>query len=163
MKVYLLEARSGDRVEAIISNAGKADMPSGKDGWQFTWKKLYKTEGAFFYRLARTGSPNEIEGLLMLTLINGEMLYMNDIEVAPHNYGSGGSYENVAGCLLAFACYKSFELGKGHYLGYLSFDSKTRLIELYEKKFGATSAMGQKMFFDPVAGKKLMKKYLNIE
>lgn len=103
--------------------------------------------------LPENGSDKSVEALI---------LYMNAIEIAPHNYGTAGKLENVAGCLLAFACYKSFELGKGHYLGFLSFDSKTRLIELYEKKYGATMARGQKMFFSPAAGKKLMKKYLNI-
>lgn len=99
----------------------------------------------------------------MLILINEEMLFMNNIEVAPHYYGSVGKFENVAGSLLAFACYKSFELGKNHYMGYLSFDSKTELIELYQSKYGATFAMGQKMYFDPEAGKRLMSKYLGIE
>lgn len=98
----------------------------------------------------------------MLTLIEDELLYMNNIEVSPHNFGANGKHENVAGCLLAFACKKSFEMGKNHYLGYLSFDSKTELIGLYEKKYGATLAAGQKMFFTPEAGRKLMKQYLMI-
>lgn len=161
MKVALLEAGSGKKLEAIITEAMQKDIPSRKDGWQFTWKKLFKTERALFFRIAAIERPGQTEGLLMLSLINEELLYMNAIEVAPHNFGSAGRYENVAGCLLGYACYKSFELGKGPYLGFLSFDSKTRLIELYEKKYGATFAMGQKMFFDPNAGKELMKKYLN--
>jgi hypothetical protein len=163
MKVYLQEVKSGNLVEAIISKALKADLPLRKDGWQFTWRKLGKVEGAQFYKLTTVESPDEVEGMLMLTLFNEEMLYMNNIEVAPHNFGSEGKYDHVAGSLIAFACYKSFELGKNYYMGFLSFDSKTRLIELYEKKYGATFAMGQKMFFDPEAGKKLMKRYLLIE
>lgn len=162
MKVLLQETASGKTSEALIAEAHWEDTPSRKNGWQFTWRKLFKTEGALFFRLARTDTPGQTEGLIMLTLINNEMLYMNDIEVAPHNFGSGGKFENVAGCLLAFACYKSFELGSGPYQGYLSFDSKTQLIELYQEKYGATFAMGQKMFFDPSSGKKLMKQYLNI-
>lgn len=163
MKVYLQEVKSGDLVEALISKALKADLPLRKDGWQFTWRKLGKVEGPQFYKLTRVEAPDEVEGMLMLTLINEEMLYMNNIEVAPRNFGSEGKYDHVAGSLIAFACYKSFELGKNYYLGFLSFESKTRLIELYEEKYGATFAMGQKMFFDPEAGKKLMKKYLLIE
>ena len=71
-------------------------------------------------------------------------------------------YENVAGCLLAYACRKSFEIGRGNYNGYLSFDSKTNLIELYQNKYGANLAMGNKMYFSPETGKNLMKKYLLI-
>jgi hypothetical protein len=137
-------------------------MPLKKDGWQFTWKKLAKIEGAQFYKITLKDSPSKLEGLLMITLINDEMLYMNNLELAPHNYGSKGKYENVAGCLIAFACKKSFELGRGNYLGFLSFDSKTELISLYEEKYGAILAMGQKMFIDPGQGRKLMEKYLNI-
>ena len=163
MKVYLQEVESGEKVEAIISKALKKEMPLKKDAWQFTWKKLASTEGAEFYKLSKTETPEEVEGMLMLTLINEEILFMNNIEVAPHNYGSGGRYENVAGSLIAFACHKSFELGKNYYLGYLSFESKTQLIKLYGEKYGARLVMGQKMFIDPSAAKELMKKYLLIE
>lgn len=99
----------------------------------------------------------------MLTLVNGEMLYMNNIEVAPHNYGRYGKYENVAGCLFAFACNKSLEIGKENYNGFVSFDAKTEFIQFYQEKYGATVARGQKMFFDPAAGKALIDKYLNIK
>ena len=93
--------------------------------------------------------------------MNDEMLYMNTIEVAPHNYGSNGKYENVAGCLIAFGCLKSFELGKNHYEGYLTFESKTELIQFYQKKYGASIAAGQRMFINPKAGLNLIEKYLN--
>ena len=163
MKVLIKDTSLGIHEEAMISEAMKEDIPLRKDGWQFTWGKLFQIEGALFFKMSRLNAPAQIEGMLMLTLINDEMLYMNNLEVAPHNYGVNGKYENVAGCLLAFACYKAFDLGMDNYLGYVSFDSKTELIELYEKKYGATHAMGQKMFFDPAAGRKLMKKYLEIE
>lgn len=163
MRVNLKEVESGELIEGLITKASKSDLPLKRDGWQFTWKKLGKTEGAEFYKLSTVEDPETVEGMLMLTFINEEMLYMNNIEVAPHNYGSEGKYDNVAGGLIAFGCYKSFEQGKNYYLGYLSFESKTQLVELYQNKYGATFAMGQKMFFDPVAGKQLMKKYLTIK
>lgn len=163
MKVLLKNVKTNEIEAAIIELAGKGDMPLRKDGWQFTWRKLYETEGALFYKLFTTNSPNQIEGIIMLSLLNDEMLYMNNVEVAPGNFGASGIYANVAGSLLAFGCYKSFELGKGNYLGFLAFDSKTELIELYQEKYGATLATGQKMFFTPDAGRKLIEKYLNIE
>ncbi len=163
MKAYLKEVYTGNDLEGVILDAIKEDMPLKKAGWKFTWTSLYKTEGASFFKLVLAQSPAQVEGMLMLTLINGEMLFMNNIEVAPHNYGVKGKYGNVAGCLLAFACKKSFEWGKGHYMGFLSFDSKTELIPLYEEKYGATYAMGHKMFFTPEAGRKLMREYLKIE
>jgi hypothetical protein len=163
MRVNLKEVKSGELIEGIITKANKSDLPLKQDGWQFTWKRLGKTEGAEFYKLSTVEDPETVEGMLMLTLINEEILYMNNIEVAPQNYGSEGKYDNVAGGLIAFGCYKSFEQGKSYYLGYLSFESKTQLIELYQNKYGATFVMGQKMFFNPGAGKQLMKKYLTIK
>lgn len=163
MKIYLEEVDTGTLYEGQILKSLPHEMPLKKDGWQFTWRKLAKIEGAQFYKITLKDSPNEIEGLLMITLINEEMLYMNNLEVAPHNFGKEGKYENVAGSLIAFACRKSFELSKGNYLGFLSFDSKPQLISLYQTKYGATWAMGQKMFIDPERGKRLMEKYLNFK
>ncbi|PPK87172.1 hypothetical protein CLV84_0108 [Neolewinella xylanilytica] len=161
MRIQLVEASSGKSVDALIVRCSSSNLPLKKDGWQFTWKRLGKTEGAEFCKIVRVSEPGEIEGVLMLTLLNGEMLYMNNIEVAPHNFGEHGRYDRVAGCLIAFACYKSFEEGTGHYIGYLTFDSRTKLIDLYQNKYGATHAMGQQMFINPDAGRKLMDTYLN--
>ena len=52
--------------------------------WRFSWKKLNKLKGVQFYKVIRVDSPNIIEGVLIFTLINDEMLYMNNVEVAPH-------------------------------------------------------------------------------
>ena len=51
-------------------------------------------------------------------------------------------------------------MGKGHFIGFLVFDSKTKLISLYENKYGATRIGGQRMYIDPKAGRKLIKQYL---
>ena len=99
----------------------------------------------------------------MFSLMNEEMLYMNNLEVALQNYGSNGKYDNVAGCLIAFGCLKSIELGQNAYKGYLTFESKTELLQLYQDKYGATSAMGHRMFIDPMVGLQLIEKYLNIK
>ena len=163
MKVFLKNAADETLVESLILPAAGKELPLRSEGWQFTWRRLGKTEGALLFKLCSLEEPDRIEGMLMLSLINSEMLFMNNVEIAPRNYGSTGQLLNVAGCLLAFACYKSFELGRGHYTGFLSFDSKTELIELYQQKYGATHAMGHKMFFDPQAAKALMERYLLID
>lgn len=160
MNIKVFDTTTEQNVSAQIEKATAGDMPLKKDGWQFTWRSLYKTEGAEFYKLVLTDSPTEIQGILMLTLMNDEMLYMNNVEIAPHNYGSEGRYEHVAGCLIAYACLKSFELGKNHYKGFLSFESKTALIPLYQNKYGAERALGQRMFIPKEKGIELITKYL---
>lgn len=91
------------------------------------------------------------------------MVFMDNVEVAPHNFGKNKKYDFVAGCLISFACLESFEKGQNNYKGFLSFESKTELIPYYAKKYGAMLALGQRMFIDPEAGKVLIKKYLNID
>ena len=159
MKIQIVDILADKKVDAIIEKATRRDMPLKKNGWQFTWRTLYKTEGAVFYKL-KLKNDEAIQGMLMLSLMNDEMLYMNNIEIAPHNYGSKGKYKNVAGCLIAYGCLKSFEIGQNYYKGYLTFQSKTKLIPLYEKKYGATLAMGQRMYIEPKAGLELIEKYL---
>ena len=162
MDVFIKEVRSGSLVQAEILPAEAHDMPLKKDGWNFNWRQLFRTEGARFYKLVLKESPPGAEGVLMFSIVNGEIPFMNNIEVSPGNFGGNGRFDFVAGCLIAYACRLSFLHGKNHYTGFLSFESKTALIEFYRKKYGATWAMGQKMFFDPVAGRQLMEQYLGI-
>lgn len=163
MEVKLLEVKTKRIRNAMIERVTSKEMPFKKDGWQFTWRRLANIEGSIFFKCVLLDEPLSVQGLVMLTLMNGEMLFMNNIEVAPNNLGSNGQYDRVAGALIAFACMQSFNLGKGKYAGFLAFESKTALIALYQEKYGATLAMGQKMFIDPENGQKLMKEYLNIK
>jgi len=163
MKIILREAKTGKEQRATITKLLRKELPFKKDGWQFNWRELYKIEGANIFKITTDASPKIIDGILMLTIYNEEMVFMNNVEVAPHNYRRNGLYKEVAGCLIAYSCMESFERGKGNYNGFLSFDSKTELIELYQKKYHAKIAMGHKMYIDPVGGKMLMKKYLKID
>jgi hypothetical protein len=128
------------------------------------WRALAREhKNAWFYKLVKSDAPFQIEGMLMLTIAFEEMVQMNNIEIAPHNIGHDGEYNHIAGCLIAYACLKSFELGKNHYHGFLSFESKTVLMDMYQHKYGASHAMGHKMYFDNEAGDNLIQKYLNIQ
>jgi len=161
MEVWIIDTRSRKKVIGIISRAERKEMPLKKNGWQFNWRLLFNAEESEYYKLTLEDTPYQIEGIIMISLMNEEMVYLNNIEVAPHNLGTEGKYENVAGILLAYACIQAFEQGIGTYRGYLAFESKTKLILLYQNKYGATQAMGQKMFFDQRAGINLINKYIN--
>lgn len=163
LTINLVEVATRKEHKALIVPALKKDMPLKKDGWLFNWKSIAKTDGALLYKITLETDKSATQGMLMLMLVNKEMLFMNNIEVAPHNFGTNGQFDKVAGCLIAFASYKSFELGKGNYQGYLLFESKTALLDLYQSKYGATVAMGQRMFIDKEQGKKLIKQYLNLD
>ena len=160
MEVQLLHAKKQELVPAKIEIASQKEMPFKKNGWQFNWKTLYKTEGTEIFKLTTLNTPSVLEGLIMLSLMYGEMLYMDNIEIAPHNIGREGIHAYSAGCLLAYGCKKGFEKGKGPYRGYLTFESKTQLIPLYQQKYGAVLAKGRRMFIPPEAGLLLINKYL---
>lgn len=162
MDITVIETATRKSIPGKILPASLSDMPIKQKSWKFSWKQLHKIEGSRIAKLCLEEDSREIQGLIMLTLMNQEMLYMNNIEVAPHNYGKNGKYENVAGNLIAYGCLQSFELGKGNYEGFLAFESKTELIPFYQTRYGARHATGQRMFFEPKAGRKLMKKYLKV-
>jgi hypothetical protein len=65
-------------------------------------------------------------------------------------------YEGVPGNLFAFACKQSWDNG---YEGFVSFQSKTRLIDHYEKSLGAIHVGGHKMVIFPHAALNLIQKY----
>lgn len=162
MNVNILDRKTGYEKPATIELIQQKELPLKKDGWNFNWRKLFTVEGSEIFKLSLVNTPEIVEGILMLTLFNDEMVFMNNIEVAPQNIEKSKQLDHIAGCLLAFACKQSFEKGKGNYQGFLSFDSKTALIEFYQNKYGATWAIGHKMFFDTETGKKLMNHYLGI-
>ena len=137
----------------------KGTAPLKKDGWNFNWRQLIKEESGEIHILRTLNSPNQIEGALCLKYEYG-MLIMDILELAPHNIGKENKrYDYVAGCLIAFACRESFKV-EGNYKGFLTFVSKTNLIELYTTKYRAELALGQRMFIDWENGEKLIEEYL---
>jgi len=157
--VYILETKSNRLIEADIYVAERINVPLKKDGWNFNWKQLVHEQDAQTYILKTIEVPQSVEGILHLKVESG-MLIMDAVEIAPHNIGRNKKkYDYVAGCLIAFACRESFKL-EGSYKGFLTFVSKTNLINWYSEKYGATLALGQRMFIDSEAGEKLINKYL---
>lgn len=102
----------------------------------------------------------ELQGLLKFSLINNEMIFLDNIEVAPHNYGSQGRYDLVIGSLLAYCSKQSMILGKNNYEGFVVFESKTNLIDFYKNKYGATYIGVNRMYISDESGQKLIEKYL---
>ncbi|CAA9203035.1 hypothetical protein [Flavobacterium collinsii] len=90
--------------------------------------------------------------------------YMAYVEIAPHNKGKVKEYDNVAGCLIAFACRLSFTKGEG----YLAFDvfeedkeDEIKLMSLYSTKYNAFKLGDTSMIISPEGGQKLIDEFLN--
>ena len=135
----------------------KENVPYKKDGWQFNWKQAFIQRPTTIFVLIEKNS-NKLHGVIQLINDDG-MLIMELIEIAPFNIGSKKENERVAGCLIAFACRESLKLDS-NYKGYLTFVSKTSLIDLFRKRYFATQTIGQRMYIDPISGENLIKKYL---
>ena len=78
------------------------------------------------------------------------------IESSKFNRGARKVYLGVPTNLVAFACKISFDKG---YRGYVSFESKTRLIEHYSKTLGAQILFGNMMALNTKAAAKLVEQY----
>lgn len=157
--MYIYDKLKGEFVEAKIVKAEKTSLSLKKNGWQFNWHILHAEKNSETYIIQIREKTGSLEGALNLKIEN-EMMIMNAVEIAPHNISGGKKFDHVAGCLIAFACRKSFSVDSD-YKGYLTFVAKTELIKLYSEKYGAQLALGQRMFIDPEAGIGLIDKYLN--
>ena len=126
-----------------------------KNGWQFNWASEFKIPAREVYKLTITNNPTIIQGVISLE-VKTDHVYMHLIESAPFNIGKTKTYLGVPGNLVAFACKLSFQRGGE---GYVSFLSKTKLIEHYKMTLGAVHFGGQSMVITTEAALKLTNKY----
>jgi len=113
MKVKLIERTTEKEKVANVLKINKKELPLVRDGWNFNWRKLFKVKGTEIFKVVLDESPAKIQGVVMLTLLNDEMVFMNNVEIAPHNIGENKLFTNTAGVLLAFACKKVLRWAKG--------------------------------------------------
>jgi hypothetical protein len=128
------------------------------NGWQFDWKYEFEQPDRKVYKLTIAGNPKIIQGLISISDYK-DHFYMHLIESAPFNKGKSKLYVGVPGNLVAFICKISWDKG---YEGIISFLSKTRLVEHYERMLGAVHVGGHKMIIFPEQALKLIKKYFKI-
>ena len=150
-------AWSGDSFSTEVSLITKLDLKivSKNNGWLFNWTSEFKNPQCDVYKLTITNNPNIIQGLVSLE-VKTDHVYMHLIESAPFNLGKEKIYLGLPGNLVAFACKLSFQRGGE---GYVSFLSKTKLIEHYERSLGAIHVGGGKMVITTQEALKLTNKY----
>ena len=148
---------TGDRFPTDISYFVKTDIRqvAKKNGWLFNWKSELDSPAREVYKLTIQGNPNVIQGLVSLS-IDVDHVYMHLIESAPFNKGKTKIYVGVPGNLVAYACRLSFQKG---FEGFVSFHSKTKLIDHYIKTLGAYHFGGHLMIIDTLPAKVLIEKY----
>lgn len=151
-----VQTRESFKTEVTLVSKEEIKTITKKNGWLFDWESEFKAPEKEVYKLTISGST-DIHGLISITF-RDDHIYMHLIESAPFNKGSNKKYLGVPGNLVAFACKVSYLRGGG---GYVSFNSKTQLIEHYVTTLGATHFGGTLMVMTPETSLKLIDKYFN--
>jgi hypothetical protein len=132
--------------DIVITDQNDFKSVTKKEGWLFDWKGEFKKPDRDVYKLTIVNNQTVIQGLISLS-VKTDHVYMHLIESTPFNKGKDKVYAGVPGNLVAFACKLSFQRG---FEGYLSFLSKTNLINHYEKTLGASPAGGNLMIINTI-------------
>lgn len=148
---------TGDSFPTEVLLLDKLDLKhiTKDNGWLFNWKTEFKFPDRDVYKLTIMGNPSIVQGLVSITERH-DHVYMHLIESAPFNLGKNKVYFGVPGNLIAFACRVSFHRG---FDGFVSFISKTQLVEHYVKTLGATNVGGQLMVINTNSALRLIDKY----
>ena len=148
---------SGDNFMTDVHPVTKVDFKSTtkKNGWLFNWANEFKLSDRQVFKLTIRNNPEIVQGFLSIS-DNNDHYYLHLVESAPFNLGKTKLYEGVPGNLFAFTCKISWDKG---YQGFVSFTSKTKLVDHYEKTLGATHVGGRKMVIFPQEALKLIRKY----
>lgn len=149
-------AITGDSFKTQVLKLTQKDVKSlKKSDWLFDWKAEAKQSNNIIYKLIIVDNPSIIQGLISLQ-DRSDHIFMPLIESNKFNKGARKVYLGVPGNLIAFACKLSFDKGHG---GYVSFESKTKLIEHYQKLLGAHVLFGNIMAINTKAARKLIEQY----
>lgn len=155
----LQDKRTGKTLESVIEKVIKSDykLISKSKQYTFGWSEESKNE---VYKIYLKDQNDRILGLISLVDYPEEYrLHLNLIEVGLNNRGKDKEIENIAGCLIAFACQIAFDKD---YFGFVSLKSKTQLIDLYREKYGFRQ-YGRLLAVEQGSSIFLINKYLNDE
>lgn len=149
-------AITGDNFKTEVLELSLADIRKLKKAeWLFDWKAEAKQPDRKVYKLVIIDNPAVIQGLISQQ-DKGDHIFMPLIESNKFNRGARKVYLGVPGNLVAFACRLSFDKGYG---GYVSFESKSWLIEHCQKTLGAQVLFGNIMAIGTRAAAKLVERY----
>ena len=155
----LRNKETGKALRSLIEKVIDSDyewIESSKE-YSFDWKVEKENE---VYKIFLIGKEKEILGMMSIIDYPEEYrIHLNLIEIGSSNVGKTKTIENIAGCLIAFACQLAFMRG---YFGFVSLQPKTRLIDLYQDKYGFRQ-YGRLLGVEQDSSRLLINKYLDYE
>jgi hypothetical protein len=148
---------SGDSFQTTISRITPSDIKAiaKQKTWLFDWKIELSQPERDVFKLTIVNNQNIIQGLISLE-VKIDHVFIHLIESASFNKGKSKVYFGVPGNLVAFACKLSFQRGHN---GFVSFFSKTKLIDHYIESLGAIHLGGRLMIIDIKEALNLVNKY----
>lgn len=155
----LRDIKSGKILHSAIEEVVSSDyrwIRKSKE-FKFDWELEKENE---VYKIYLVDKDENILGLMsMIDYPEEYRIHLNLIEVGASNRVKSKSVENIAGCLIAFACQVAFDRD---YFGFVSLQPKTKLIDLYQEKYGFRQ-YGRLLAVEQASSKALIDKYLNDE
>ncbi len=155
----LKNRKTGETLASVIEFVIEPDyrrIKSSKE-FDFDWKLEQQND---VYKICQLDNKEDILGLMSLIDYPEELrIHLNLIELSNKNKGNSKEIDNIAGCLLAFACDVAFVNG---YYGFVSLQPKTELINLYQNKYGFRQ-YGRLLAVEQESARQLIKKYLSDE
>lgn len=155
----LINKNSGKLLDSLIEKVVKSDFKfiSKSQQYIFDWSEESENE---VFKIFLKDQDDRILGLISLVdLPNEYRIHINLIEIGRDNRGKDKEIENIAGCLIAFACQLAFDK---NYFGFVSLKPKTRLVDLYQNKYGFRQ-FGRLLAVEQVSAMSLINKYLDNE
>jgi len=153
--MLLFEKSSGQKIPAKIEPMEHKDFKEIKEKRTFGFNWELEKDNLVF-KILRLDT-NEIVGLMSILDFPRELrIEINLIEASKDHVGKNKRLENIAGCLIAYACKISFEKG---YLGFVSLIPKTELINHYIEEYGFRQ-FGNQLAIQLEASEALMLKFL---
>lgn len=141
LNLFVLEAASGEKVPAFVSEATQQDFTATKN-WQTNWQSSFITQLPNKVALKREDS-NELLGLMSYDLDEGglavEIIYLESARHSNanllHMTDGQKKYLGIARALFAYAIQVSLDAG---FDGVLLFKAKgSELLDYYIREFGA--------------------------
>lgn len=123
--------------------------------WRFNWYDESRHRGRKIVALLVANS-NAIEGLVSFEL-KSDHVHVHLLESAPYNVGGQKRYTGLPANLMAYVYRESDRLG---FDGFVAFDSKTELIDHYQRMLGAVPvAKSNRMIVGDEAARRLIEQY----
>ncbi len=144
---------TGESFETEFSRVKSKEIK--KTDWLFDWGLELKDKESKIYKMTTVENKHVTQGLISYT-VKENFIFIGLVESAAFNRGKNKVYEGVGGNLFAYACKVSKDMGFG---GFVSFISKTSLMEYYNRTLGVQRGVGQRMFIDEESAEFLINKY----